>query len=633
MIFEYFRNRRSIGWFVGAALLALVIVAFVALYFPDFLGDPATAAMRRGVAWVDGEPIAASTFLDRYREVARQYQQQSGGEFSTGLARQLGIPDQVVGDLIRGRILVLEAERHGLIVTDAEIGASITSAPTFQRNGVFVGRDAYLDMLRAARLNPRDFEASIRSDLLAEKLRLLITQSPHISDLELVEEYRRRNENASLDLWFLGAESRRAEVETTEAEARERYEADPAAFELPRQRRVRYLTLSEQAIAEEVSVRQREIQRYYNRNLFQYQLGEQAEASHILLQPESEADEDATRTLAARLADRARSGEDFAALARTYSADEATAEAGGGLGVFGPDEMLPEVSEAVFEMAPGQISDPIRTDYGFHVIRLESRQPAETKDLSEVEGEIETRLRQEKAGELLTERVLELGERTASADSLEEIADGHPLLIPQESDYFAEEGVVAALGSAEAARLAFELEIGAVGGPVRLPTGFGFIEVIEERPPHTPEFEQVRGQAMAELRDERARALVREDALTLRGRLAAGETTQTDPTPLATWFRGSPLGPGGVLPAAEAAIFAAEAGEIVGPLEAASGYVLVRVNTRAGYDSELFEEQQEPFRAQLAEEKKQRIWSSFVAAAVERYDIRIDRQALNTLIG
>ena len=77
---------------MGAGLLALVILAFVALYFPDFMGDPATAAMRRGVAWVDGQPIAASTFLDRYRNVARLYQEQSGGEFSPALARQLGIP-------------------------------------------------------------------------------------------------------------------------------------------------------------------------------------------------------------------------------------------------------------------------------------------------------------------------------------------------------------------------------------------------------------------------------------------------------------------------------------------------------------------------------------------------------------
>ena len=510
MILEYFRNRRSVGWFFGAGLLALVILAFVALYFPDFMGDPATAAMRRGVAWVDGKPIAASAFLDRYRNVARLYQEQSGGDFSPALARQLGIPDQVVGELVRSRVLVLEAERLGLQVTNAEVGTSIATSPTFQESGAFIGRDAYLSMLRASRLNPRDFEDSVRSDLLTEKLQLLITESPHVSDLEVREEYRRRNENASLDLWFLSTDSRRGEVEVTEASARARYEAAPEAFEVPEQRRIRYLTVSEQTLAEEVSVRRREIQRYYNRNLFQYQEGEQAEASHILLQAESEADEGATRTLAARLAERARAGEDFAELARTYSADEGTREAGGALGIFGPEEMVPEFSEAVFSMMPGEISDPVRTDYGYHVVRLDSRQAAETRELSEVEGEIESRLRQEKAVALLAERVLELGERVGGADSLSDLVGDYPLLIPQESDFFSAGDSVAGFGSLELSALAFDLEIGAVGGPVRLATGYAFLEVLEERPPHVPEFEEIREQAIAELEEEGAHSLARE---------------------------------------------------------------------------------------------------------------------------
>lgn len=633
MILEYFRNRRSMGWFVGAGLLGLVILAFVALYFPDFMGDPATAAMRRGVAWVDGEAIPASTFLDRYRNVARVYQEQSGGDFSPALARQLGIPEQVVGELVRNRVLVREAERLGIEVTNTEVGTSIATSPTFQENGVFIGRDAYLAMLRAARLNPRDFEDSIRSDLMTEKLRSLITESPHVSDLELKEEYRRRNENASLDVWFLSTGSRRGDVEVTEAEARERYEADPAAFEVPEQRRIRYLTLSEQILAEEVSVRQREIQRYYNRNLFQYQMGEQAEASHILLQAETEADEEATRTLAARLAERARAGEDFAELARTYSADEATREAGGALGVFGPEEMVPEFSEAVFGMMPGEISDPVRTDYGWHVVRLDTRQPAETRELSEVEGEIESRLRQEKAGDLLTERALALEERVGGADSLDELTRDHPLLIPQESDFFAVGDPVAGAGSGELSALAFELEIGAVGGPIRLPTGYAFVEVLEERPPHVPAFEDIREQVIAELEEERARSLAEEAGQALRDRVAEGRTVETDPTPLERWFRGSPLGIAGMLPDHEETVFAAEVGDVVGPLEADRGYAIVRINAREGFAEATYEEQKEPFRAQMAEEKKQRIWAAFVGAAGERYEIRIDRQALNDLIG
>lgn len=633
MILEYFRNRRSIGWFFGAGLLGLVIIAFVALYFPDFMGDPATAAMRRGVAWVDGEAISASQFLDRYRQVAQQYQQQSGGQFSATLARQLGLPDQVAGDLIRARVLVREAERQGLSVTDAEVGTAIANSPTFQVEGSFIGAAAYLDMLRSARLDPRDFEDSVRSDLLANKLQTLVTQSPHVSDFELLDEYRRRNESASLDVWFVSSAARLGAVETTEEEARTLYEEDPAAFERPVERRIRYFTLSEQTVAEEVSVRQREIQRHYDRNLFQYQMGERAEASHILLQPASEADEESTRTLAARLAERARTGEDFAQLARTYSADEATAEDGGALGLFGPEEMLPEFSEAVFSMMPGEISEPIRTDYGFHIVRLESLEPAETRALSEVEEEIESQLRREKATERLNDRILELETLVPGADRLEELTDDNPLLMIQESEFFGEEDVVFELASAEAAASAFALDVGEVAGPVRLAAGFAFLEVIEERAPHVPEFETVRDQAMDRLRNERAMELARSDAGAILAAVTAGETPETDPTPALDWFRGSSLGAAGVLPAVEDAIFEAAAGDVIGPFDAGRGYAVIQVTEVSPYDRAAFDEQKEGFRSQMAEEKKARIWRAFLAGVEGQYEIRIDRQALNALIG
>ena len=138
---------------------------------------------------------------------------------------------------------------------------------------------------------------------------------------------------------------------------------------------------------------------------------------------------------------------------------------------------------------------------------------------------------------------------------------------------------------------------------------------------------------MSELEEERARSLVEEAAQSLRDRVAGGQTVETDPTPLERWFRGSPLGIAGVFPDAEETVFGAEVGDVVGPLEADRGYAVVRINGREGFSDPVFEEQKEPFRAQMAEEKKQRIWNAFVGAAGERYDIRIDRQALNDLIG
>lgn len=633
MILEYFRNRKSVGWFFGAGLLLLVIVAFVALYFPDFMGDPATAAMRREVAWVDDEAISASEFLDRYRQAARSWQEQSGGQFSPAMARQVGLPDQVAAELIRDRLLVLEAERFGIRVSDSEVGEWITEAPNFRQNGEFVGREAYLGMLRAARLDPRDFEESLRRELLARKLQQLVTRSPHVSDLELVEEYRRRNENAALEVWFVSSEGHRGAAEVGDDEARRRYEADPAALELPPRRRVRYLTLSAATVADEVSVNRREIQRHYNRNLFRYQQGEQAEASHILLTPESESAEAEAEAMAAGLRDRARAGEDFAELARAYSDDDATAADGGSLGVFGPEEMVPEFSEAVFSMSPGEISDPVRTDYGFHIVRLETRQAAETQALAEVEEDIRAAIRQEKSAERLDELVIELERRAPGAGSLEDLGRGYPWLVPQESDLFSAEESVPALGSAEVAARAFELEAGEVGGPVRLANGFAFFEVVERRPPEVPPFEEAKERLLEELRHEAAMDAAAAAAAEVAASVDAGERTAEDPAAFESWFRGSPLGAAGLLGRAEERIFAAAVGEVVGPIALEDGYAVIRVNGLAGFAESVFEEQKETFRAQLAEEKKGRLWTAFVGAAQDRHSVRIDRRAIHDLIG
>ncbi len=634
MILEYFRNRRSVGWFAGAGLLVLVILAFIALYIPDFMGDPTQALYNQEVASVDGEPIRASEFLARYQQVSRQYQEQMGEGFTPTFARRMGLPLSVVNDLAQRRMLVAEAERHGIEVTDDAVGEAIRALPVFQQGDGFMGREAYLALLASNRLTPRDFENSMREDLLVERLQAMVTGPAGVAETELREEYRRRNEHLSLDLWHLTESAFRDEVgDITGEEAQERYESDPSAYEVPARRRIRFVTVSEQSLAEEVSVLPREIRRYYNRNLFQYQTEAEATASHILFTPDPGEDEEAVRAEALEIAERARSGEDFAELARAHSDDSVTAETGGSLGTFSPAALLPELAEAIPAMAPGEVSDPIRTSDGFHIVLLESQVPGETTELADVEAEIESILREEKAQELLADRIPELTRLAADADGLDAIAARYPLMIPQESSAFAAGEAVPELGSAALGDLAFELDAGEVGGPARLPNGFALIERIEEEPAHIPDFEDVEEQVKEDIRSERALALAREAADELFQTLESGATPDTDPTPLAAWYRGRPLDAAGAIPLDEDRLFAAEPGSIPPPIAAENGFAVVRVLERNGFSDEEFEAAQESFREELLFERRNLLWAAFVEAAAERHEVRIDEQALNDLIG
>ncbi len=633
MILEYFRDRRSIGWFAGAGLLILVILAFIALYIPDFMGDPTQALYNREVAWVDGNPIRASEFLERYQQTSRQYQEQMGEAFTPTFARRMGLPLAVVGDLVQRRVLVAEAERHGFEIPDAAVGEAIRTLPVFRQNGDFMGREAYLELLAANRLTPRDFENSVREDLLVERLQTMVTGPAGVAETELRQEYRRRNESLSLDLWHLPGSAFRGEVEVTGEEARERYEGDPSAYEEPTRRRIRFVTVSAQSLAEEVDVLQREIRRYYDRNLFQYQTEAVAEASHILLTPETGEDEEAVRAEAAELAERARSGEDFAELARAHSDDSVTADTGGSLGSFSPAELLPELAEAISGMAPAEVSDPIRTSDGFHVVLLENLVPAETTSIEDAEGEIESLLREEKAAELLAVRIPELRRLAGGADSLDTITSRYPLMIPQESSAFAAGEPVPELGSTEAASLAFGIETGEVGGPVQLANGFALVELIGEEAAHIPEFDAVEEAVMEDIRTERALGRAREAADALFRTVESGATPETDPIPLAAWYRGRPLDSAGEIPLDEDRLFAADPGSIVPPIATDNGFVVVRVRERTGFSDEEFEAAKDGFREELLLERRNLLWSAFVEAASERHEIHVDEEALNDLIG
>src|SRR3990172_2879351 len=199
---KYFRNRKSLGWLVGAFLLILVIFAFVAFYIPDFLRGTGVAGSGE-VAWVEGPPISSQEFLRSYRAQEQQYRQQLGPQFSPDLMRQLGFDNLVLRQLVQNQILFLEAERQGIAVTDQEVSDFIVSLATFQSGGKFIGREAYLSFLSRNQMNASQFEEQMRQDLMVQKLQKLVTDAVVVPEADVEEEYRRRNEKLRLEYVFV----------------------------------------------------------------------------------------------------------------------------------------------------------------------------------------------------------------------------------------------------------------------------------------------------------------------------------------------------------------------------------------------------------------------------------------------
>src|SRR5438128_3700178 len=214
------RMRRHRNWLKWS--LALVCVAFVLFYIPDFLrGSGADAASGDTIASVEGHDITAGEFRRTYQAQLQAYRSAYGANMSEQLLKQLGIDQQILQQMVDERAALAEAERLGIAVSDEEVRQRIFTMPAFQDNGAFIGETRYRQLLRMQRppLTPSEFEDNVRRGLTVEKLRAAITDWLSVPDKELEQEYRRRNDKVKLALVSFTADSVRKDVSASDAEA------------------------------------------------------------------------------------------------------------------------------------------------------------------------------------------------------------------------------------------------------------------------------------------------------------------------------------------------------------------------------------------------------------------------------
>jgi peptidyl-prolyl cis-trans isomerase D len=632
---KYFRNRKSLGWLVGAGLLLLVILAFVVFYIPDFLSPKGRAGTSGAVAWVEGKPISSQEFLRSYQAQENQYRQQLGAQYSPELMKQLGFDNLVLRQLVQNKILLFEAERQGIIVTDAEVSKYILSDPTFQNQGKFIGREAYLNMLSRVSMSASEFEEQLRQDLMRQKLQSLVTDGVVVSGTDIEEEYRRRNEKVKLEYLTVAKSDFESDVKVSDEEARSFYDQNSKMFARPVQRKVRFITLTPQLFSSSVTVSDREIKRYYDENSYQYSTPDQVKASHILFKTGPDKDEQAVRQKAEEVLAQAKAGADFAELAKKYSEDT-SAEKGGDLGFFSRGRMVPEFEEAAFSLPEGAVSDLVRTTYGFHIIKVTAHQAAFTRPLESVKEEIRSTLTQQKAQEEMDKAVTSASEKLRASGSVDALSAQYPLLVPQETAFFGKQDTLPQLGnSPDASRVAFETEVGKVSSPVRLASGYAFLQVLQERPAGVPDFDEVKTEAIDKLRNQRLMDMAKKKAEEMRAELVAQGAEKAGITLQSTesFFRGTQLPEAGRSAAVQARAFDLPVGELSEPLPADNGYVVIRVDEKSGFTQSEFDQQRPSFEEQVTSEQRLRVWNAFVASLTERSAVRVDWEVIRSVTG
>ncbi|MCE2543195.1 MAG: peptidyl-prolyl cis-trans isomerase [Acidobacteria bacterium] len=633
--------RRHKGWLKWS--LALVCLAFVFLYVPGFVDQTALEGFPNDVVAQVGEyDITVAQFRQMYLLQLENYRQQSSGEVSEEVLRSLGIDRQILQGMIARYAAVAEAERLGLSVSDAEVRHRIVNLPGFQVNGQFVGEARYRQTLQFQRppMTPAQFEEEVRRDIMFERLEAAVTGWIAVSDDEIAAEHRRRNEKVRVQVVAFRGDDYREDTEATEDEVEALYEENPLSYELPEKRQLRFLLVDESAIFESISPSNDEVQQYYDANISQYTTPGQVRASHILLRV-GDQDEAEVEARAAELATEARGGADFAELAREHSEDEANAEDGGDLGMFGRGRMVAEVEAAAFDMEVDDVSDPVRSAIGFHVLRVTEKQEQTAQPLEEVREAIENTLKNERATSRADDLARAIAAEVETPEDLERAAGARGFEL-QESGFVGRGEPILGLGFApQVSAEAFQMEQGDVAGPIQTPTGPAFVTVTALQDPVIPPLEEVREDVARDVRSLKALERAREQADAAAESLRDGEdfaaAAEEAGLTVATSeliTRGAAFPEVGISTALEQAAFGLPIGGVSGVLEVGGETLaIVRLVEREDVTPEQIAEASDAVRGELLQTRRNEFYSAYMSRVQEQLGVDIDYAAFETAVG
>ena len=635
------RMRRHRGWLKWS--LGLVAVTMVIFFIPQDYLQPAQsvgAAPGETVAEVDGHQLKVSDFRLRYQNQMQQYRDQFGASMNDQLMRQLGVDQQVLTQMIDEQVALIEADRQGIRVSDEELAQQIFSIPGLQENGQFIGEQRYEQLLLSQNppLTKSQFEDGLRRSMVLDKLRSALTDWIAVSDADLEREYKRRNEKVKLQLVALTAEKFRSQVTVTDADISSYFDAHKTDYRVGEQRKVRYLLLDREQARTRVAVPPNDIQRYYNDNIQQYTTPERVRASHILLNTGGK-DEAAVRKQAEELLAKIKAGADFAALAKQYSEDPGSKDKGGDLDFFPRGQMVPEFENAAFTMQPGQVSDLVKTQYGFHIIKVVDKQAGITQPLDQVRPQIQQLLSSQLADRQLSDRTRELAERIKNPGDLDKAAADNGTKV-EESGFFQRSEPVPGLGVApQVAAAAFNLEDGKVSEPLTSSRGPVFVIVSGKKDAYTPNLDEVKDRVREDLIRSRATELSRQRAAEIAAKLKSASDFAAAAKGLGLEAKDSQLAARdgawpdvGVSRAIDNAVFALAKGAVSDPIQTDDATVIVRVADRDEVTPDEFRVAREKFRVELVNERRSRFFAAFMTKAKERLKIEVKPDVLRRLL-
>ena len=423
-----------LGWIV----IGLIIITFALFGLGSYIQDKSQVF----AAKVNDVEITPRELQMAYQQQRAQMEQMLGDAYDPALLNDKLLRQRALDSLIDRQLVFQASQDAGMAVSDQLLAAHIHSAPVFQEDGGF-SEERYQRLLYQQGQSPASFEYDTRRGLQMEQLLNGLSRSAFVTSSEVEQAYRLQEQTRDFSYWIIAAEPFEATVEISAQQIEEYYQQHAGEFVVPERVRVAYLRLSGEALAASVEVDESELQAQYQARKDALKTQEQRRASHILIQVAADADQealDAARSKAQELLDQIRAGADFAELAANNSDDPGSAAQGGDLGFFAKGVMAPEFEASAFALQPGEVSDLVQTQFGFHIIKLIEVRAGEVPAFEAVRDEILAELRQRGVDDLFYEHLEQLTDLTYEhPDSLDTAAEALGMEI-QHSDWLTASG-------------------------------------------------------------------------------------------------------------------------------------------------------------------------------------------------
>lgn len=420
------------GW-IAWAIVILISIPFALWGIQEYLG----VGGETEVAVVNGEPITERMLDQRTRDFRANMRQTLGEQFNPDLFDDATLKPQVLDGLVEERVLIDATRDWNLRTGDAQTRGFIASISAFQREGRF-DQGAYDAAVRNRGMSRAGFEQSVRQDLMVSQLRSGIQDSAFVTEHELAGRVRLLDEKRTVSYARIPAAAYQDRIETSQALLREFYDANVDLFRTPERVKLEYLLLDAATLGEFVDVDADALRQYFEDHRAEFVAREERDMRHILVSVEPGADQAQTAAAQAKalaLLERARSGEDFAALAKDNSDDPGSASNGGDLGWVERGLMVPPFEEAAFALDKGAISDLVRTDFGFHIIQVTDVRGGAGAEFEDVRDQVDAAYRKFEGENLYFDYAERLAESAyENADSLTPAAESLGLTI-QKTDW------------------------------------------------------------------------------------------------------------------------------------------------------------------------------------------------------